>query len=467
MKKVASSFSHWAELLTYPSGRLTTKRRVYIVKENGDTEIPANHLIVNGRFQLYPSVEDNDFLSVNRKKTSLIFQAGRYIGLIPLNDYVMLDVRPRVPLKNLTRIMRIAEGTPRELDRFLSHYSEHNEALPSMIDFFARALVDRIADIASDGLYREYIKTEEGTSFPRGRIQIGETIRRYSTRGVRHHVAASWYESSVDTPPNRCLKYTLWFLASYYNSTIRVSPNTKSSNDLLRRLERSYHIFAGVELDSSLGFLDSPTVNNPETLPSIRAYYKPALYLALLILQNRGISFTNRRGGVLMSSLLINLQTTFEKYSRNILRARLRDLDTKVRVLDGNKKGPGGGQKLLFDQPIRPTREARTATPDIVFNRAIPNVDGSYVTLLVADVKYKDFVKPRRPEIEQAVTYAASYRAPVVIIHPRVEEETHGMNLFERMAPHTIYHYAFDLAAQDPDAEENLFAKSFRQLLYT
>ncbi len=372
----------------------------------------------------------------------------------------MLDVKPRVPLKNLTHIMRIAEGRPRELEAFLSYYSERCEPLPSMLDVFARALLDRISDIALDGLHREYRRKSDSTAFPRGRIHIGETMRRHTIRGIRHHVAASWYEPTVDTAPNRCLKYALWFLATQYNSI------KKRNNDLQRRLERGYHTFSGVSLDTSLRFLSSPTVKNPETLPSIRAYYKPALYLALLILRNRGISFTDRRGGILMSSLLIDLQTIFEKYARNVLQTRLQDLETKVRILDGNLKGPEGGQKPLFDDTIGPVGQQQTASPDIVFRRTIPSVDGSYPTLLVADVKYKKFVEPRRPDIEQANIYAVSYGAPVVIIHPCLEGQTHGMHQFHRIGPYTFYHYRFDLAANNPEEEEQVFAKSFRALLH-
>jgi len=457
--KVDSSFSHWPELITYPSGRPTNKRHTFIVAELSDTEIPVTELMVDGVPEIYPWVDDTELLEVYRKRRTWKLKAGRHIGLIPINDYSMLDVRPRVPVKNLTHIMRIAEDKPRELETFLSYYSERHEGLPSMLDFFARTLVDRIDDIALDGLHREYLRKSESTSFPRGRIHIGETMRRHSTRGIGHHVAASWYEPTTDTPPNRCLKYTLWLLADQYNAT------KKRNNNLIRRLERAYHLFSGVSLDTSLAFLNSSTVRDPETLPSIRAYYKPALYLALLILQNRGISFTDRKGRILMSSLLINLQTTFEKYARNVLRARLRDFETEVRVLDGNLKGPDGGQKPLFDDPIGTSRDEQSASPDIVFKRTTPSADGSYRTLLVAEVKYKDFVKPGRDETNQAITYAASYRAPVVIIHPRVEEKTHGMSLPKHIYAHTIYHYAFDLAAQNPDAEEQDFAKSFRALL--
>jgi 5-methylcytosine-specific restriction enzyme subunit McrC len=440
------SFSTWPELITYPSGRPTNKRHTFIVAENSDTEIPVTELMVDGVPQIYPWVDDTELLDVYRKRRTWIFKAGRHIGLIPINDYSMLDVR-------------IAEGKPRELDTFLSYYSERHEGLPSMLDFFARALADRISDITLDGLHREYVGRSASTSFPRGRIHIGETMRRHTTRGIGYQVAASWYEPTTDTPANRCLKYTLWLLADQYNAT------KKRNNDLMQRLERSYHLFSGVSLDTSLAFLNCSTVQDPETLPSIRAYYKPALYLALLILQNRGISFTDRKGRILMSSLLINLQTTFEKYARNVLRARLRDFETEVRVLDGNLKGPDGGQKPLFDDPIGPSRDEQTASPDIVFNRTTPNADGSHRTLLVAEIKYKDFVEPRREDIAQAITYAASYRAPVVIIHPRVEAKTHGMSLPKRMYAHTIYHYAFDLAAENPDAEEQVFANSFRSLL--
>ena len=137
------------------------------------------------------------------------------------------------------------------------------------------------------------------------------------------------------------------------------------------------------------------------------------------------------------------------------------------RVLDGNIKGLEGGQKLLFDETIGPSRERQTASPDIVFQRATPGVDGSYATLLVAEVKYKDFIEPRREEINQASAYALSYRAPVVIVHTRGEGKPHGMYPFRRYEdPYRFYHYAFDLAATDPEAEEEMFAKSIRGLLH-
>lgn len=433
---------------------LEPKRKVYTVREFEEVDVPLSHLIVNDELQIYEPVGEGDYFSVNRKKGKLVFRAGSYIGLIPINDRVVLDVRPRVPLDNLERMLRIAEDTPTELGDFLRYYDTFEEPLPSMLDLFTQGLINAIRGIEENGVFREYIQREEDTSFPHGRLRLGETMQRHAARGIKHRVTASWFEPTIDNPVNRCLKYTLWFLADHYISTGR------NKSRFLQGLERAYHLFGGVELDKSLHFLKAPSVANPELMPSIRSYYKPALYLALIIIRNRGVSFANRKGGILMPSLLINLQNTFETYLRNVLRGRFKDISDRIRVLDGNKKGSDGGSKLLYDE--LPSTDAK---PDIVFRSMNPPA-GVSEYLLVVDAKYKNVKKPERPEVEQAVTYGASYRAPVVVIvHPRIDKSPHGLHLLGNIKPLSVYHYAFDLAADDPEEEEEKFAEEMKGLL--
>jgi len=430
------------------------KRKVYTVKEYEEVAVPLSDLIVNGELQVYDPVEEGDFFKIYRKKGRLVFQAGGYIGLIPINDRIVLDVRPRVPLKNLERMLRIAEDTPLELGDYFRYYDTFEEPLPSMLDVFAQALITAIGDIENNGLYREYIHREDNTSFPRGRLRLGETMQRHEARGIKHRVTTSWFEPTTDNAVNRCLKYMLWYLADHYTST------GQNKGRLLQDLERCYHLFSGVVLDKSLQFLKASTVENPELMPSLRSYYRPALYLALIIIRNRGVTFAQRKGDILMPSLLIDLQKTFEAYLRNILRSKLECLTNRVRVLNGNKKGMDGGGKLLFDD--MPSSDAK---PDIVF-KSVHTSSGEPEYPLVADVKYKKVKKPERPEIEQAVTYAASYRAPiVVIIHPRIEESIYGLYLLGNIKPISVYHYAFDLAANDPVKEEEKFAAEMNGLL--
>ena len=433
---------------------LEQKRNVYTVKEFEEVDVPLADLIVNNELQVYEPVGEGDFFSVNRKKGRLVFRAGSYIGLIPINDRVVLDVRPRVPLDNLERMLRIAEDTPLELSDFLRYYEHHKEPLPSMLDLFAQGLINAIKAIEVDGLHREYVQREEDTSFPHGRLRLGETMQRHTARGIKHRITASWFEPTTDNAANRCLKYALWFLADHYTSI------GQNKSRLLQGLERAYHLFSVVELDKSLQFLKARNVANPELMPSIRSYYKPALYMALIIIRNRGVSFANRKGGILMPSLLINLQITFETYLRNVLRSKLQVISDRVRVLDGNKKGSDGGSKALYDE--LPSTDAK---PDIVFKSVNP-LAGVSEYLLVADAKYKNVKKPERPEIEQAITYGTSYRAPVVVVvHPRIDKAPHGLHLLGNIKPLSVYHYAFDLAAADPEEEEMRFADEMKSLL--
>lgn len=454
MKQVISHLIYDESEYVSSGNGLEGKRKIYVVDEHEEVKIPLPDLIVRGQLQVYDPVGEGDFFTIHRTKGRLAFHAGGYIGLIPINDRVVLDVRPRVPLKNLERMMRIAEDTPFELSPYLRTYDGHDEPSPSMIDVFARALINTAKEIGFNGVHREYVRRSENTSFPRGRALIGETMQRHEAHGIRHRVTASWFETSVDTAPNRCLKYAVWYLADHYTST------GQNKSKILQGLEEVYHLFDTVPLDKSLQFLNASTVKNPETLPSNRSYYRPAIYLAILVIRNRGILFANRQGGILMPSLLIDLRKTFEVYVRNVLRVRLRDLESSIRVLNGNIKGTDGGAKPLFDESVSPS-----ATPDIVFKRTDMTEDASAYPL-VADTKYKKLKRPERTEIEQAVTYAASYRAPiVVIIHPRIDEPVHGLHLLGHISPFTVYHYAFDLAAKDPDLEEENCARSFRGLL--
>jgi len=98
----------------------------------------------------------------------------------------MLDVRPRVPLANLSRIMRIAEGKLRELESFLSHYTERPESFALDARLFAAALTDRIRDIAFDGLIKKYIEQAEGTAFSPGRLfwRDDATVFNAGRRGI-------------------------------------------------------------------------------------------------------------------------------------------------------------------------------------------------------------------------------------------------------------------------------------------
>jgi len=177
--------------------------------------------------------------------------------------------------------------------------------------------------------------------------------------------------------------------------------------------------------------------------------------LATTIIRDRGITFADERD-VLMPSLLINMEKVFEAYLRNVLRLRLPALASSVQVLDGTRGGSEGAKKLLFDKVPSPDAE-----PDIVIRHPTPP-DETPSTAVILDVKYKKLSGlPDRADINQVVTYAVSYRSPsVVLIHPWTLKNTHGLRRIGVMDQIELYQYAFNLGADDLDAEEMTFSSA-------
>lgn len=401
-------------------------RKPYEVEEHEAIEIPLSDLMEGDRLHLYPEVTRKNYFRVYFKDDRLLFQAGGFVGLIPVNPRVAIFVRQRVPVRNLERLIAVAEHAPVSLAPHERSYAVHEESNPSLLDLLARAFLASLSVVEAEGLYREYEQTVEDTSFPRGRILMGQTVHRHAARGVSNRITASWFAQSIDTAPNRCLKYAIWYLAGRYNS---VRLNRAGAKSILYELNRVYHLFNGVELDRSRRFLDDSLVADPGRLPSIRAYYRNTINLASTIIRDQGVTFDGRGDDVLMASFLINMETVFESYLRVVLRRRLESLSPKVKVLDGNKSGSHGGKKLLFDEA-----PSEIATPDIVIGMTTRSATAPQYPLLI-EVKYKKIRgAPERSDINQAISYATSYRAPhVVLAHPRVEGSKHGLHILGRI----------------------------------
>ena len=70
---------------------------VYRVREYDPVDVPLSDLLnAKGRLRLNPDVESKGYFTVQLTKGAVRLQARGYVGLIPLNDRVVIDVKPRV-----------------------------------------------------------------------------------------------------------------------------------------------------------------------------------------------------------------------------------------------------------------------------------------------------------------------------------------------------------------------------------
>lgn len=435
-------------------GRSSPPRRpapiVYNVEEYAPAEVPLSDLLDDsGRLQLNPDVEAKGYFTVQLVKGRVRLQAGGYVGLIPLNERVVIDVVPRAPVANLSRLLRVSRYMPQFLlsERRYERDHEWNE---SLLDLYAGTLVKRVEIIASSGLLQEYRRREADTSFPRGRILVESTYGRLRPRGVTYKVATSWFERTPDNQPNRCIKYALWFLA---DRLARLGQIGRLRRELLLRIGGLYELFRQVPLDHSLRFLHDPVVRGVGPIPSLRDYYRAALDMAVVAVMEHGITLESHKSGVELPSLILNMNRVVEDYLRRVLQERAVSDGWDTEVLDGNTDG----KKILFD-----ASPSEDVTPDIVFrNRS----DHRYP--LIIEIKNVPVAgNSARPAMEQCVTYAATYRCErLVLVHPRGRGQAFtGLRLQGRIGDLSIYQYIFDLGGESIEGEEAIFAQAMHSI---
>lgn len=430
-------------------------RQIWLVKEHTPSEIPISVLLEDGRLNVYDEVLSGDYFDIRLEGDRLLISARGYIGLVPLNDQVGVLIEPRVSIGNLSRVLEVSGYTPIPLEPFRRGYEVDDSTPPELLPVLAHGFLDAVDEVVTRGLFQSYQNVREDTSFPRGRILIGQTLKKHQARGQNQRTAVSRYERSENTAPNRLLKYALWFLAQLFRG---MEPRG-GVQALQARLNQRFQNFRNVELDHGREFLASRYVQEPEELPPVRDYYIPAIRLARLLVTRGGIRIDSTHGNVLIASLLIKMSDAFEKYVREVLREGLGD-GTNLHVLDGNIRGDQGGKRSLFNERDKPS-----ATPDIVIESADEAGEGQAVRAVI-EVKYRPKSGlPSRPAINQVTTYATRYASPsATVVNLTEPGENSGLHEIGTIGGITFSRYGYSLSG-DLASEDQKFCEAIRKTL--
>lgn len=417
------------------------EHRVVAVDSRRSVKLALSELIVDSSIELFSEIESRKYFTLQFDGKSLQLTAGPYIGLIPINSRITIDVRPKLPVSNLARVIELSQYSLQILDTATRLYDPADQQSTSVLEFLAKSLLRNFNDIRIHGLHRTYtIVTRD--AYPRGRLNVQQTMRKYLARGVRHKVVSAKYELTTNTEYNRLLKFALWFAAE---RLVRIMPRDRL---LLQRINDALHELDGVSLSNPEAFLRSVERDlRDDRISKSRYYYRKPLSAAVAIVKG-GVELPKLGNEVELSSYIINFESLFETYLRNVLTGRFLQRGSEIRVLDGNSEG----RRRLFDDQKEPR-----AQPDIVI------VDREQKVLAVLDVKYKE--KPDRADVNQAIAYAAVYRtSTVVLVHQAASSGLGGLQRVGSIANLRIYFYAFDLGKDDLEEEEVQFANQLYQL---
>lgn len=393
--------------------------------------VDSSLLVRDGRIRVHPEAQSSGGVGVRFLKDQLELKAGGVIGVIAVNDDVLLEVRTRVPVARIEEIVRRSGSSafvPLPYDR---GYIPSTQEFVSVDDLIADKFRALLAELALEGLYKTYSQVTGRGSSPRGRILAARTFVRLRT-SLRPEAHYQHFGRTIDNAPNRLIHAAGRSLVNDLEHK-RGRPTTLSL--ALRSQLEMFQGVADIDLKSGIeiGYL-----------PANRPLLEQAVELSKLILFKRGVRFFGE-GNVHLPSFLINMEKVFEEYARAALQKN--PALASVCVLDGNKKPPEGAAGQVFE--VAGSLGNQAANPDIVLMR-----DGAPVCVI--DAKYKPCVgRPDRSNLEQVIVYAASYKAPVaLLLFPCTEGQNTEIQFLGTIRDIDCYKATLQLMNDDLDAEE-------------
>lgn len=377
--------------------------RVYSAREHETLSIPPELIFSGGRLLLNSAIEKKGYLAISLKDGAVKLRATSWIGYIPLNEHVAIEIEPRIKIGVMRELLTHVPAHRQNIIPF-GHfrYNEGDLKPKTLTDVLAHRLIALVGIARRNGLdavYKPIIST--GSSPLGGLMPMPTKLRQAVMHDPTQSVSRSWIRS-VDTAPNRMLLAALRHLIGLY----RARSSARDARALFSSLAQAATVFDRVHLHD--GFIHGHAYAPLSKRVMNRPEYVEAAALAKAVFTESGID-PKGAGPMMLSPVVVNLEEAFEGF----LRSRLSDELVRYRlsVFDGNREPAAGRRKPLYTLPKLSSAKDIVTQPDIV-------IEHEGKPLAVIDVKYKPYSgnAPDRSDVEQVMTYAAVYNVKKVLI---------------------------------------------------
>ncbi len=204
-------------------------------------------LTATGKFEIWPIVASKGYFDIDYRGGQLVFKAGKFVGLIPINDRVVIDVKPKVSVADLLHIVDVAEEEVSFLDFFIRPYKEQKGVEDSLLGLMVRTLLKQLHQVENEGVYKSYVRVQETGTF-KPRINFSKTMQREWCRGNFSRTSNEVFHFTRDHALNRLIKFTIWYCGHYLELR-------SGASEIREELNFFYNLFETVPLDLSRSFL--------------------------------------------------------------------------------------------------------------------------------------------------------------------------------------------------------------------
>ncbi|MGE7204801.1 5-methylcytosine restriction system specificity protein McrC [Sphingomonas sp. NPDC019816] len=390
--------------------------RVVEIEERENRIFPREDLFDSAGYSLVlPETRALSAVELKDVREGVNLRALGLIGYLPLTGQIVLNLRPKFPVKNLWRMLAIADNNYDRMLPVLRSYEQAREIPPHQL--LARGFCYYLRAIMNMGLARSYYR-EPYTGFYKPKVDFSRTVARHLSRGDDLTISGDVFGFSANLPVNAVLKSAcLAFLR-----LIPRDPKWLTERKLLLEGLNSLH-----RVRSSAMLVGGEALAN--TVPRwLQDHYHGALSVYAMLLGYTDIGFGYEAQGSKMPSFLFSLDEVFESFVRNVFRTASRE--RKVAVLDGNNPKHHG--RLFLDSNRFPTK------PDLIFHR-------KKAVIGLAEVKYKPEIKEH--DRYQLLSHVLAAQCKIgVWISPRTAGRAEGLEYIGSVATGAkFYHYQIDI----------------------
>ncbi|WP_025155244.1 McrC family protein [Morganella morganii] len=416
-------------------------------KERTEVNVDISLIVKHGyKLDIYPEIRNFFSIDYKPKNNALILFSGKYIGLIPINESLAIDIKPKFSIGNINRMILTSGEYLHALTFFNRHYSESAVDSNITFKFLIECFIWEMKVLYENGLLKDFIKKNTISSNIKGKLNISDSMKTLWAKGGFHKASVDFYEFTPDNDVNKFIKCAL------FESLVELRRNHSELKKLINDNVFFLEMFDGVK-----SFQGSNPLNlyNPYSdFGIIRNYYKNIVKSAELILSKKGISFELTEENVFLNSYYIDMETIFEKYLFVFLKEYFLNNHPELSIKDGNTDG----KKKFFNAQSIATGDAK---PDVIIKKGDS-------TLLIADAKYKS--KTKDTDRYQIISHAVSFDCSnTVLISPR--PDNHKGAKMRKIGDVgdalkiNVYEYFIDLSNPDLENEESELARSLFELI--
>lgn len=349
-----------------------------------------------------------------------VLNPGSTMGVLRLPSGLQLEIRPKVPLRNLLWMLATAEDLHgidfRRLDEQV-RIDTFDQILEIIADAFA-GMVERRLDL---GLYRNYVEEEDNLPTVRGRILVAQDVHRNAV--LRHRTYCRYTTYSWDLPENQVIRQVARLLSGW-----GLSPR------LTGRFVALDHQMDEVSPSRlTAGDVDRFSYNRQSE------DYRPIHRYCRFFLN--GASLNEDAGEEAFDGFLWDMNKLFEVFIARQLRARL---PTPWRLASQYQTSLDRGHQVVI-------------RPDLVLARGGRDV-------LIGDTKYKKLAdtEHKHADLYQMLAYCTSLGVTTgVLLYPRHNAEI-DTELEVRNSPVRLRETSIDLHGSIAQVEERLDALAKR-----